>query len=193
MAKRASVVTAERYASGFTFTEYLKQINVNKEQFQKYYETADISADDAGFFRRAADKGLSKMMVIGEDWCPDVFRGMPLAARLAETVGLELRIFPRDRNLDIINEFLKEGRYMSIPVVVFYTSDLQELARWIERPALADKERAAIEAEVKKEMPGVEETALRNAIRERTQPRHPAWQQASLREMRQLLAARLGL
>jgi hypothetical protein len=132
-------------------------------------------------------------MVIGEDWCPDVFRGLPLAARLTETAGLELRIFPRDQNLDIANEFLKEGKYMSIPVVVFYSKDLQEIARWIERPAIADRERAAIEAEVRKEMPGADDTTLRTTIRECTQPRYPAWQQASLKEMRQLLATKLGL
>jgi hypothetical protein len=193
MAKKASVVTQERYASGFTFSDYLEQVNVNKEQFQKYYGTAQISAEDATFFRQAVIKGLNRLMVIGEDWCPDVFRGMPLAARLAETAGLELRIFPRDQNLDIANEFLKEGKYMSIPVVVFYSRDLQEIARWIERPAVADMERAAIEAEVRKEMPGAEDTALRAAVREGTQPRYPAWQKASLKEMRQLLTAKLGL
>ena len=34
-------------------------------------------------------------------------RGLPVLARLAEAASLELRIFPRDQNLDIMDEFLK--------------------------------------------------------------------------------------
>jgi len=195
MAGKPSIVTPERYASGLTFKDYTAQINVNKDEFQKYYETARLSADDAEFFRRAArvPGGIAKVMVIGEDWCPDVFRGLPLVARLAETAGLELRVFPRDQNPDIMNEFLNQGQFMSIPVVVFYTKDLREVGRWIERPEVANRERAAIEAEVKKEMPGAEDTQVRTGVRERTQPRYPAWQQETVHEMRRTLSEKLRL
>ncbi len=191
----SSVVTRERYAKGFAFTDYLAQIKVNKDRFAQFYESGRLSADDAAFFRKAAGTpaGLGKMMVIGEDWCPDVFRGLPVMARIAETAGVELRIFPRDANLDIMNEFLKEGKFTSIPVAVFYTHDLKHLCQWIERPALADEERARIEAEVKGQMAGASEQEVQLATRKRTQERYPAWQQASIAEMRALLAKALGM
>ena len=80
MPSRPSFVTPERFASGLTYQQYIDQINVNKDQFQKCYDTARLSAGDATFFRRIArgPNGLNRIMVIGEDWCPDVFRGMPL-------------------------------------------------------------------------------------------------------------------
>lgn len=195
MAGKISVVTAERFASGFSYPDYIAQIKVNKDQFEKYYATAELSADDGEFFRKVAQMpdGIGKILVLGEDWCPDVVRGMPVMARLAEAAGIEVRIFPRDQNLDIINEFLKQGQFMSIPVGVFYTGNLQYICHWIERPATADRERAEIEDTVKKENPDAGEQELRTLIRERTQARYPAWQQETVAEIRQILTEKLGL
>ncbi len=195
MAEKISVVTAKRFAAGFAYRDYLAQIKVNKDQFEKYYATAELSPDDIQFFGKASRlaKGIGKMLVLGEDWCPDVFRGMPVMARIAEAAGIEMRIFPRDQNLDIMNEFLNQGKFMSLPVAVFYTKDLRHICHWIERPASANQERAKIEEEVKKEKSGADEQAIRVAVRERAQARYPAWQKETVREMRQALAAKLGI
>ena len=125
MAQETSVVTPERFASGFTYQDYIAQINVNKNWFQQLYDNFQIRPDDAEFFRKALEHegGPAEMMVVGEDWCPDVYRGMPMMARIAEAGGMEMRIFPRDANMDIMNEYLKEGQWASIPTVVFYTRD----------------------------------------------------------------------
>ncbi|MBI4188252.1 MAG: thioredoxin family protein, partial [Chloroflexi bacterium] len=108
MAEKKSVVTPKRFASGFGFKDYIAQIKVNKDKFEEYYQTAQLSDEDKGFFRKIAGmpNGAVKVLVLGEDWCPDVFRGMPVIARIAEASGMEMRIFPRDQNLDIMNEFL---------------------------------------------------------------------------------------
>lgn len=195
MAGKTSTVTPERFASGFTYKDYIAQIKVNKDQFEKYYATAELSSDDVQFFRKIAQmpNGIGKMLVLGEDWCPDVMRGMPVMARISEAAGIEMRVFPRDQNLDIMNEFLNQGQFMSIPVVVFYTKDLQHICHWIERPAIANQERAKLEESVKKERPAANEQELRTLIRERTQARYPAWQKETVREIRQMLAEKLGL
>ncbi|MDP3880553.1 MAG: hypothetical protein Q8Q07_09665 [Dehalococcoidales bacterium] len=44
MAGKTSMVTEERYASGFSYPDYIAQIKVNKDQFEKYYASAVISA-----------------------------------------------------------------------------------------------------------------------------------------------------
>ena len=101
--------------------------------------------------------------------------------------------FPSDKNLDIINEFLNQGKYQSIPVCVFYTADLKYIAHWIERPAQANEERAAIEAEVKRQMPAANDQEIRPVVSERTQKRYPAWQQAEIAEMRKLIEEKVKL
>ena len=195
MPEAKSVVTPERFAAGLTYQEYIGQITVNKDRFEEFYKTCPLSAEDKAFFSKVAKmpKGAARVMVLGEAWCPDVMRGMPTVARLAEASGMEMRVFPRDKHLDIMNEFLKEGKYQSIPVIVFYTKDQQELCRWIERPGLADIERAEIEAIVKKEKPAATEQEIRQETGQRTRAKQPSWQEESIREWRLLLAKKLGV
>jgi hypothetical protein len=105
--------------------------------------------------------GPANILVISEDWSSDCRRDVPMMARLAEAGGLTLRIFNRDGqkilgkrrpdpaaypdgNHDIMLEFLnaKDGaEWASVPVVVVYTKDFQELHRYIEYPAIYHKDR----------------------------------------------------
>ena len=189
MAKTTNV-TAERFAKGLSYKDYIAQIKVNKDQFDHWYTSFQVKTEDADFFRKAVrhPKGPAKVLVLGEDWCPDVYRGIPTIARVAEVSGMELRIFPRDQNLDIMNEFLNQGQFLSIPTPVFYTKDMQYIAHWIERPALANQERAKIVEEVNKQLASKSDEERRAETRRRTQERFPAWQQASVDEWKALLA-----
>ena len=147
MGENTSAVTPERFSSGLTYNDYIAQIKVNKDRFEQFYESVEVSQDDADFFKKAVEAGVTKMLVLGEDWCPDVYRGMPVMARISEASGMEIRVFPRDENLDIMNEFLKDGEFQSIPTVVLYTGDHDYLGHWIERPAKANEEREQIDAD----------------------------------------------
>ena len=195
MARETSIVTPERFASGFTYQAYLDQIKVNKNWFQQLYDSLELTPEEVEFFREAAQhpNGPSKMMVIGEDWCPDVYRGMPVAARIAEAAGMEMRVFPRDSHVDIMNEFLKDGKWASIPTVVFYTKDHQYIDHWIERPALAEREMDEIRDRIEQENPGADDQRIRALSRPHNQERFPAWQRESVVEMRAMLAKHLGL
>lgn len=191
----SSVVTAERFATGFTYQDYIAQVKVNKEQFQNFYTSAQLNADDIKFFRKAAEvpNGIAKILVIGEDWCPDVLRGLPVAVRIAEATGLELRVFPRDKNPDIINEFLNQGKFMSIPVIVFYTKDLNHICHWIERSEVANREMAQIREQIQKEKPSATQQEFMEALRQRMTGKQPEWQKSSVAEMRRMLAEKLKI
>ena len=192
MAKTTSVVTPERFKQGLTYQEFIAQINVNKDRFEQYYGTAKdvITPEDVEFFKETVQKpgGAARVLVLGEDWCPDVYRGMPLIARIAESSGMELRVFPRDANLDIMNEFLNRGEFMSIPTVVFFTADQEYLFHWIERPAVAHKEQAEIDEKLEREMAGQDEQAVRRARRDLVNAKFPDWQKASVEEIRERLS-----
>jgi Thioredoxin len=118
-----SVVTAERFAQGRTFEEYLKYIgtpeNLAREAFGSYFPDAGSKGaprkDNSGVIREryararlsdyqtnaikwlaAQPGGPAKILVISEDWSSDCRRDLPVLARLAEAGGLEMRIFNRD-------------------------------------------------------------------------------------------------
>ena len=193
MARENTVVTSQRYSEGFEYSDYIDQINVNKARFQEFYDKFQINDQESATFKNIAanPKGPSKMMVIGEDWCGDVVRGLPVLARMSETAGWDMKIFPRDSHEDIMNEFLKEGKYMSIPGAVFYTCEHEYICHWIERPEVAAQEQRLIEQQIRDENPDITDQDFGRERRNRTGAKSEEWQQATVTEIIELLQANL--
>jgi thiol-disulfide isomerase/thioredoxin len=141
MAKE-TVITPERFQTGKSYQEYVESGIRNRNLFDDNYTGTEVSAEQAAALKELAAKpnGPDHMAVIGEDWCPDVYRGMPVAARIAEALGIEMRVFERDQNKDMIKEYLNHGEFESIPVLVFYDKDHNEITHFIERPKLANEQ-----------------------------------------------------
>ncbi len=183
-----SVVTPERYAQGLTWEQWMQAIDKNQARFQENYDGTELPAADVEAIRAlvARPDGPAKCLAIGEDWCPDVFRGLPVMAKLAQATGMELRIFFRDRNKDIMAEFLNRGEFESIPVFAFYTRDLTYIAHWIERPRKADEEmhllRSIFEGRSREE-------AREDYIAFQRGPVWAGWRIETVREIRALLEA----
>lgn len=137
-----SVITIERFGKGKTFQEYLASGIRNRNLFEDNYNGLTISAEQERALKELAARpdGPHHVVVIGEDWCPDVYRGAGVAQRIAEAMGIELRYFERDQNKDMIAEYLKDGEFESIPVFVFYDREHREVAHFIERPKLANEQ-----------------------------------------------------
>ncbi len=137
-----SVITIERFGKGKTFQEYLESGIRNRNLFEDNYDGLTISAEQERALKELAARpdGPHHVVVIGEDWCPDVYRGAGVAQRIAEAMGIELRYFERDQNKDMIAEYLKNGEFESIPVFVFYDREHREVAHFIERPKLANEQ-----------------------------------------------------
>ncbi len=143
-----SVITRERFAKGKTYQEYLESGIRNREQFDDNYGGLAISDEQQAALGELATRpnGPDHMVIIGEDWCPDVYRGMPVGARIAEAMGIEARIFERDQNKDMIAEYLKDGEFESIPVFIFYNAEHVELGHFIERPAVANEQMGELQS-----------------------------------------------
>ena len=195
MPEKTNPIDLARFNTGLKYIDYLSNINVNRDRFIQNYETAKeaVTTNDIQFFTTAFQKGATRILVIGEDWCPDVYRGMPLIARISEVSGMELKIFPRDTNLDIMDKFLKNGKHRSVPVIVFYTNSLDYLCHWMERPEAANRERAAIEEQINSEMAGESEQIIRETRRERINSRFPNWQCETVIELKKILGLALNL
>ncbi len=193
MVQEASVVTPERYSQGMTYDQYMDTVKVNKARIEEYYANVSLDSEQTARLQELAsrDNGPSRMMVIGEDWCGDVVRELPVLARVAEAAGLELRIFPRDENHDIMNEFLKEGLYMSIPVAVFYDQGHEYICHWIERSEVANREQGEIESAIRSEEPDISDQDFGRQRRARTAARAGDWQKATVDELVGLLQEHL--
>jgi hypothetical protein len=194
-----SVVTPERFSKGPTYAQWMEQIDRNQARFQENYDEFTLPEDDARAFKALVEKpdGPAKCLALGEPWCPDVFRGMPVIAKIAEASGMELRIFFRDQNNDIMAEFLKDGQHESIPTFVFYTKDHKYIAHFIERPALANEQMPQLRelgAPLRNQDITQEErdAAMKKYVEFQHGPVWGGWRDATAREIREMLEARVS-
>ena len=190
--QKESVVTPERFEQGISWADWMARIDRNQDKFADNYEGFTPAPADIAAIKDLVQRGASRCLTLGEAWCPDVFRGLPVIAKVSEQTGMDLKIFFRDQNLDIMNEFLNRGEFQSIPTLVFYTKEHRYLGHWIERAK-----------KVADEMPLM--TAISSRLREPTispeerekymaeyaafqrGPIWRGWQDAQVKEIRKLL------
>jgi thiol-disulfide isomerase/thioredoxin len=141
VASSPSVVTPERFSSGKSYAEYRASFTDYGDLWDDCNAAVTLSDQDKQAFKALAEKpnGPAKVLIITENWCPDCYREVPVMAHIADAAGMEVRIFERDQNKDIMAEFKKNGEFESIPVFVFYTKDHQYITHFIERSKYADE------------------------------------------------------
>ena len=130
-----SMLTRERFAQGLTLEQYVEQMTVNRARLGTALAraaTEPVAPDVLGRLGHPR-----RVMVITEDWCGTSLAYVPVVASfLAADPSIEVRVFLRDENPDVMDQYLKRGLYRSIPVFAFFDDDMNELARFIEtRPA----------------------------------------------------------
>ena len=140
MSIATTVVTPVRFEQGLTYYDFLTGAVVNRDKFEQNYRNPVLTGEDLAFFRKSSElpDGPRKLLAIAEAWCGDVYRELPTAVRIAESAGMDLRIFLRDQNSDIMDEFLSNnGKSRAIPVFVFYTAGTKYITHFTERSASA--------------------------------------------------------
>ena len=165
------MVTKERFAQGLTFQQYLDQMGTNKEKFVQFLGEIKVTPED----RAALDKlgKRLKVLVITEDWCGDALYNVPVLAKMVEgNPNIEMRVFLRDKNPDLMSQYLNQGLYRSIPVFAFFDENMNEVARFIERPPAQTEE-------LEKKM-----LEVRRALRAE---RYLEWRTGVVKEIRSLL------
>jgi hypothetical protein len=126
-------VTRERLEQGMTYEQFVAAMTKNQDRLHQSEQTTTIDPADVEFFRNIPE--TLDVLVLAEDWCGDVISNLPVLAKLAQESGkLQPRIFLRDQNDDLMQQFLKDGQFKSIPVMVPFDAQLRELGRFIERP-----------------------------------------------------------
>lgn len=191
MVTKQEVVTPERFASALTYQQYIGQIEKNKDEFDANYQGTTVSEEYKTRLQALAAKanGPKKLLVLGEDWCPDVYRGMPVLARLAEAGGIEMKVLPRDQHLDVMNQYLNKGEFQSIPTALFYTGDLDLILVWHERPQQANDQMP----EMRKLFEGrTREEAADDVAAFRKGPIWAGWRDATVSELTRLLEEQVG-
>ena len=125
------MVTKERFAQGMTLAQYIDQMSINRDRFVEALDEITIEPEDARVLERLG--AARRVLVITEDWCGTCLAEVPFVARLIETnPNIEMRLFPRDANSDLMDQYLKNGLYRAIPVFAFFDEHMNEVGRFLE-------------------------------------------------------------
>lgn len=140
-------VTRDRFDQGMTYDAYKAQMTRNRERLEDVERSFKPGPDDLATFKNLP-RPLN-VLVLAEDWCGDVIANLPILGKLAQESGkLNVRVFLRDQNTDLMDQYLNQGKYKSIPVFVFFDDNFNELGRFIERPASVTQLRAQKRQEI---------------------------------------------
>ena len=207
MPTATTVVSSARFDQGLNYGDFLAGATVNRDKFEQNYGNPVLTEEDLVFFRKVSElpNGPRKLLAIAEAWCGDVYRELPTAVRIAESAGIDLRIFLRDENPDIMDEFLSNnGKSRAIPVFVFYTADTKYITHFTERSASAHAGLALAMEQAKTKLnlpasasfgnlPDSERQVFLQEVISRIEPYADQWRRDAVKEIRQLLATALHL
>lgn len=154
---------AEWRTRALDFDSYLAKADMNVPTMKENYATVSVGPDDDRFFKTLSAKlpaGAVTALGLSESWCGDCVENLPVLAKIASSYPfMNLWIFPRDLNLDIMDRYLTDGK-RTIPVFVFFDEEGKEIGRFIERPPGAH----AFMAEARKKLEGLSPDQQKKAM-----------------------------
>jgi len=138
-------ITAERFQQGLTYDEFVSSMTRNQDRFIANEERVRLTKADVDAFKRRP----LRVAILAADWCGDVVANLPVLGMIAKESGaLDLRIFERDANPDLMDQYLNQGQFLSIPVFAFFDDAWNEVGVFIERPDSVTGRRAQRRKEI---------------------------------------------
>jgi hypothetical protein len=192
MAQLRIPLDAQRFATGMTWKDYVAQMGDTRGRTEDNSAKSALTEEERKFF--SGVNHVKYVMMLAENWCGDVHRNSPLIAHVCEAIpGAELRVFLRDKNPDLRDTFLNNG-YQSIPVVVFFDKDWNEVGRWIERAHAATTKTVGIRARTLETVPADKQDTMMPEYRKQVQAEYdatggPMWR-AAANEVKLVLSAK---
>ena len=116
------------YDKGLTPDEYIKSLGDLKDGFSNIYKYFK-PANENDFFQQVKDMKL-RVIVIAEPWCGHCMLNIPIVLRLAQKTDMPVRLLPRDENLELMDQYLTNGKSRTIPIIIFIDYDGNEVAKW---------------------------------------------------------------
>lgn len=137
------------WQNALTFEEYLQLAEklfrnnpTQNDPYQPYYElglnrmvrTLKKYKADENQLSTLKEKAFSgKVLIISEPWCGDASATVPAVTKFFEAAGHEVKIFLRDSDTSLIDQYLTNGT-QSIPIVLILNEDFTVKNHWGPRP-----------------------------------------------------------
>lgn len=154
------------FNKGITAQDYIEAMDENKDRLLSIYHDYQVSIEAHKRLLSLTDKGI-KAIVLTADWCGDAMVNVPIFLRMAHHSLIDVHFLIRDENLELMDQYLTNGRARSIPIIVFFDKEGNELGKWGPRAKVVE----TIVAEWKKELPEPHTDEYKQAFTETFIPR----------------------
>ena len=138
------------FDKGMTYDEYIGQMTRNKENMLSIGEQF-ILRDELKKQAESLKPKKLRAIALTEDWCGDAMVNNPILMQIAGSADMSVRFLLRDQNLELMDQYLTNGKSRSIPKYIFIDQEGKEYAGWGPRApkvqAFIDEERAKLPAQ----------------------------------------------
>lgn len=116
------------YEKGMDPDTYIEAMDENKDNLLHIYDGFKPPEDNE-FNRKLADKNL-RVIVLTEDWCGDAMLNIPILLHISEQANMPVKVLLRDDNLELMDQYLTNGKSRSIPIFIFIDESGKRVAKW---------------------------------------------------------------
>lgn len=119
----------EWFEKGITFEEYINAMQVNQQEVKHVYDQVAFTEEDLSIFSTVVKRNW-RGIVLTADWCGDAALCVPVLQRIAEECKMELHFLIRDENLELMDQYLTNGKSRAIPIFIFIDQEGNESFVW---------------------------------------------------------------
>lgn len=120
------------FAEGASAEEFKASLPDGGARLDELESLVEADRSESAFAR--LDRQLNVLAIV-EGWCRDSRDGSAVLLRLAGgRPNVRVRFFLRGEHPELMAAYRKDGRFDSIPVLVFLDADFNEIGRYVERP-----------------------------------------------------------
>lgn len=118
--------------------ELIDRDKLNYKRSLRIYKTYSVDPQLCELVKNIFEPQL--WMVITENWCGDSAQNLPYLAKIASCNPLiDFRIILRDDNLDMMDLYLTDNKSRSIPKLIAFRENGEEIFQWGPRPKEAQE------------------------------------------------------
>ncbi|SDZ01925.1 thioredoxin family protein [Bacillus sp. 166amftsu] len=123
-------MTLQQWANkGISFNTYVNNMTVNQYELLHIYNNFLIPNELLPVLEERQNDGW-RVIVLTADWCGDALLCVPVMKRICEVSNIEMKLFIRDENLELMDQYLTNGAARAIPIFIFINKDGKEQAVW---------------------------------------------------------------
>ncbi len=126
-----AVISREQFDKMTTFDQYVSLMKANKDQMIQFTDEVTIPDDDIAWWK---SQGKINVVILTFDGCGDALYNIPIMAKIGKLApNVDVRVIQRDENLDLMNKYLNQGQFQSVPTFIFLDESLNEIGNLKER------------------------------------------------------------